>query len=173
MIASPTSGVLMRFDATTGTRSARLTRPVAERNAARGTLVAMVGIRASCQPMPVLSSVMPACFERLRDCDRLVHRVAALDEVEQRQPEHDDERGPAGGAHRADDLDGEAHPAVDRAAPSVVAPIHPPRQELVDQVALAAHDLDAVVAGGLRELRGTREVADHRADASVVHAPSP
>ncbi|MNE45730.1 hypothetical protein D3C80_1400290 [compost metagenome] len=29
-------------------------------NAARGTLVAMVGIRASCQPMPVLIIVAPA-----------------------------------------------------------------------------------------------------------------
>jgi hypothetical protein len=29
-------------------------------NAARGTEVTMVGIRASCQPMPVLSSVAPA-----------------------------------------------------------------------------------------------------------------
>ncbi|MNE61592.1 hypothetical protein D3C80_1568180 [compost metagenome] len=30
-------------------------------NAARGTLVAMVGIRASCQPIPVLMMVAPAC----------------------------------------------------------------------------------------------------------------
>ncbi len=33
---------------------------VTHENAARGTLVAMVGTRASCQPMPVFSSVAPA-----------------------------------------------------------------------------------------------------------------
>ena len=58
--ASPISGVLMRLTAATGisrcSRSARLTHV----KPAGGTLVAIVGIRASCQPMPVLTIDAPA-----------------------------------------------------------------------------------------------------------------
>eukprot|EP01139_Manchomonas_bermudensis_P010654 Amastigsp_a340853_7.p3 type:complete len:170 gc:universal Amastigsp_a340853_7:955-1464(+) len=58
--ASATSGVLMRFVATSGTRTAPLSFFVTHANARRGTDVAIVGIRASCQPMPVLMIVAPA-----------------------------------------------------------------------------------------------------------------
>jgi hypothetical protein len=61
---SATSGVLMRLLVMTGIvmPSARLSAHlwVTQAKAARGTLVAMVGMRASCQPMPVLMSVAPA-----------------------------------------------------------------------------------------------------------------
>ena len=61
---SATSGVLMRLLATSGVwipAAANSTRIfcVTQANAARGTLVAMVGTRASCQPMPVLIRVAP------------------------------------------------------------------------------------------------------------------
>ena len=53
-MASPTSGVLMRLEVITGMVNALRTLAVTQVKAARGTLVAMVGMRASCQPMPVL-----------------------------------------------------------------------------------------------------------------------
>src|SRR5690606_41843290 len=46
------------------------------------------------------------------------------------------------------------------AAPAVVAPVGAGDGELVQQVALRAHDLDAVVAAVARELRGVGEVLD-------------
>jgi hypothetical protein len=58
--ASAPSGALKRFVAMTGNRVAALMRAETQPNAPRGTMPAMVGTRASCQPMPVLSSVAPA-----------------------------------------------------------------------------------------------------------------
>ena len=57
---SATSGMLMRFVVISGIFTAPLSRRVTHVNAARGTLVTMVGMRASCQPMPVLISDAPA-----------------------------------------------------------------------------------------------------------------
>ncbi len=59
-IDSASSGVLIRLDAQTGTDTSALSRAVAERQAPGGTWVMIVGTRASCQPMPVLSTVTPA-----------------------------------------------------------------------------------------------------------------
>ena len=50
----------MRLVATTGMRLICLSLPVNSAKAARGTEVAMVGMRASCQPMPVLNISAPA-----------------------------------------------------------------------------------------------------------------
>jgi hypothetical protein len=60
--ASATSGVLMRFDVTSGSFTApdAFNRSVTHENAARGTIVAIVGMRASCHPMPVLRIDAPA-----------------------------------------------------------------------------------------------------------------
>ena len=63
-IDSATSGMLMRLVAITGKVLACLSLPVNSLNAARGTMVAMVGIRASCQPMPVLNMEAPAASMR-------------------------------------------------------------------------------------------------------------
>jgi hypothetical protein len=52
--------MLMRLVATTGTRSSGFSLAVTPANAARGTEVAIVGTRDSCQPMPVLMRVAPA-----------------------------------------------------------------------------------------------------------------
>jgi hypothetical protein len=70
---SPTSGVLMRLLVTSGivmpcARSAARIFFVTQVKAPRGTLVAMVGTRASCQPMPVLRIVAPACVTALASC---------------------------------------------------------------------------------------------------------
>jgi hypothetical protein len=70
---SPTSGVLMRLLVTSGVvmpaaRSSSRIAFVMPAKAARGTLVAMVGTRASCQPMPVLRIVVPAFTTALASC---------------------------------------------------------------------------------------------------------
>ena len=62
---SATSGVLIRLVVTSGMsipspRSSSRIFWVTHVNAARGTLVAMVGTRASCHPIPVLMMVAPA-----------------------------------------------------------------------------------------------------------------
>jgi hypothetical protein len=61
---SATSGVLMRLLVTSGVAMPAAANSafifcVTQANAARGTLVAMVGTRASCQPMPVLTMLAP------------------------------------------------------------------------------------------------------------------
>ncbi|MNK82776.1 hypothetical protein D3C87_1025630 [compost metagenome] len=65
---SATSGMLMRLVATTGTCTCGLSLAVTPANAARGTDVAMVGMRASCQPMPALIRVAPAASIALACC---------------------------------------------------------------------------------------------------------
>ena len=61
---SATSGVLMRLEVTSGVEMPAAANSafifcVTQANAARGTLVAIVGTRASCQPMPVLTMLAP------------------------------------------------------------------------------------------------------------------
>ena len=77
---------------------------------------------------------------------RLVPGLAVGDQVEKRHPVHHQEVLAERLAHPADDLDGEAHPVLRGAAPPVGAVVGVRCEELVDQVALGAHDLDAVVA---------------------------
>ena len=55
-----TLGSLIRLVAITGMLMWSFIFCVTQLNAARGTLVAMVGTRASCQPIPVLMMVAPA-----------------------------------------------------------------------------------------------------------------
>ena len=56
-------------------------------------------------------------------------------------------------ARATDDLDGEAHPLLGGAAPVVGTVVGAAGEELVDQVALGAHDLHSVVARLPREGR--------------------
>ena len=58
--SSATCGVLIRFEVISGTRTSPIIRRVTSAKARRGTLVAMVGTRASCQPIPVLMIDAPA-----------------------------------------------------------------------------------------------------------------
>ena len=59
-MSSATCGRLMRFDVTSGMLTSSFILRVTHVNALRGTDVAIVGTRASCQPMPVLMMVAPA-----------------------------------------------------------------------------------------------------------------
>jgi hypothetical protein len=56
-IASATCGSLMRLVVTSGIDTAPFSLRVTQLKAPRGTGVAMVGMRASCQPIPVLMMV--------------------------------------------------------------------------------------------------------------------
>ena len=87
----PVAGSLMRLVVMSGIFTAPFSRRVTHANAARGTIVAMVGMRASCQPMPVLMMRGARRLDGLRERDHLVPRAAALDEVEHRQAVDDDE----------------------------------------------------------------------------------
>ena len=97
----------------------------------------------------------------------LVPRAAALDQIEHRQPVDDDEIAADRGARPAHDLQRKTDPVLERPAPLVVAMIGPRRDELVDEVAFGSHDLDAVVAGALGELRAADIGGDRPA-----HAPA-
>ncbi len=167
-ISSATSGVLMRLDAQTGIPTSGRSRAVVEAQAARGTCVRIVGTRASCQPMPVLITEAPAVSTALREGDRLVPGLAVGHEVEQRHAVHHQEVVAERLADPADDLDREAHPVLRRAAPPVGAAVGVRGEELVDQVALGAHHLDAVVARAPGEPGGVDEVADGALDAAAA-----
>ena len=72
---SATSGVLMRLLVTSGIFTSPIIFLVTHAHAARGTLVAMVGTRASCQPMPVLMMVAPAASMALASCTTSSHEL--------------------------------------------------------------------------------------------------
>ena len=65
VVCSATSGALMRLVVHSGIRTSPLSFLVTQAKAPRGTEVAMVGTRASCQPMPVLMMFTPAPSSRL------------------------------------------------------------------------------------------------------------
>jgi hypothetical protein len=104
-IASADGRIVDAVGRDSGIRTAPLSRRVTHANAPRGTIVAMVGMRASCQPMPVLMIVAPARSTPARarpprpTCCR-------LDQVEHRQAVDDDEVAPDRFARAAHDLDG-------------------------------------------------------------------
>ena len=136
-----------------------------------------MGIRASCQPMPVLMMVAPAASMALPSADNLLARRSAFDEIEHRQPVDDDELRPNALADAPDDLNRQPHPVLICAAPFVLAAVGALRDEFVDQIAFRAHDLDAVIAGlfsqrgaarvildGLPDLAGGQRVRDERVD---------
>ena len=92
-------------------------------------------------------------LEQVRELDDLLPGLAALDEVEQRDPVDDRHVRADHLAGPAHDLDREAHPLRRRPAPGVGAVVGARGQELVDQVPLRAHDLDGVVPGPHRQPR--------------------
>ncbi len=97
----------------------------------------------------------------------LLQRRSAGHQVQHREPVDQDEVGADPLTDPAHDLDGEADAVLVRAAPAVLAVVGRRGDELVDQIALGAHDLDAVVPRALRERRGRDEVLDGRLDLVV------
>ncbi|MCY1403480.1 hypothetical protein D9M71_186640 [compost metagenome] len=100
--------------------------------------------------------------------DYLFPGAAAFHQVEHGQAEDDDEVGAHGLTHAADDLHGQAHAVLVAAAPAVGALVGMGGEELVDEVPLRTHDLDAVVLGLLGQLRAGYEVLDLLFDALFV-----
>ena len=83
--------------------------------------------------------------------------------------EADDEVVAGARADPADDLAGEAHAVLERAAPAVVAAVRPGRPELVDQRVVGGEQLDAVEAGLPGAPGGRREGFDHLEDLGLAH----
>ena len=78
--ASATSGVLMRLEVMSGTLMPAAANSafiflVSQAKAARGTLVAIVGTRASCQPMPLLMRLAPARATAVPSCTTSSHEL--------------------------------------------------------------------------------------------------
>ena len=99
-------------------------------------------------------------LDGLRELDHFVQRRAALHQIQHRQPVDDDEVAPHALAHAAHDLDRKADAIGVVAAPFVGAVVGARGDELVDQVALAAHDLHTVVARVLRQRGAAHEVGN-------------
>ena len=75
-------------------------------------------------------------------------------QFQHRQPINNDEVRAAGFAYPTHDLGREAHALLQIAAPAVLAAVGTGAEELVDQIAFRAHDLDAVVAAVAGEAGG-------------------
>ena len=70
--------------------------------------------------------------------------------------------------HGLDDLAQQAGPPDDVATPAVVAVVGVRREEVVEEVAVAGVQLDAVEASGLATCRGIGEPADGPREVAVV-----
>ena len=97
--------------------------------------------------------------------------AAVGDQVDQADAVDQDEIRPHRFAHPAHDLDRQAHAVLVSAAPAITAVVGVRDQELVDEVALAAHHLDAVVAGLARQHGAAHEGADLALDAALAQLP--
>jgi hypothetical protein len=113
---------------------------VTQLNAPRGTDVAMVGTRASCQPIPVLSGA--GVLYRFCQHHGLFPAAAVGNQVDHGQAVDDDEIFADGLPRALDNLE-----------------VGVGDQEFVDEIAFRAHDLDAVVAGLARKLRAAHKIA--------------
>ena len=76
------------------------------------------------------------------------------------------------GANATDNFDGQAHASLGAATPVVRAVVGALGQELVEQVTLGAHNLDAVVTSTFRELRSADIGADSARDIKAGEAVS-
>ncbi|MNK95437.1 hypothetical protein D3C87_1156730 [compost metagenome] len=113
--------------------------------------------------VPADAGVEDGGARRLDGLGQLHHFVggrAALDQVQHRQAVDDDEVGADFLARATHDLERQADAVLVGSAPFVVALIGAGGDELVDQIALGAHDLDAVIAGGLGQGGAAHKVCD-------------
>ncbi len=94
--------------------------------------------------------------------------TAALDQIEHRQTENDDEVRANGLTHPTDNFHRQAHAVFVAAAPAVGAVVGVGREELVNEITFRTHDFDAVVLGLLRQGRAGDEIADLFLDAFLV-----
>ena len=163
-ICSAACGMLMRLDATTGISTCSATALLMSTKALLGTEVTIVGTLASCQPKPELIIVAPAASTSVASDDDLVPTLAVVDVVGHRHAVADDEVRPDRLAAAAHDLDRKPPAILGRTAPGVLSLVGARGEELVEQIAFAAHDLDTVVARFAGQFRATDEVVDGAVD---------
>ena len=108
-------------------------------------------------------------LDALGEPDHFITGAAILQQVEHRLPIHDDEVIADRSPDLLHDRHREPHPVLEAAAPSIVSMIGMRGQELVDEIAFRAHDLDPVEARELGEGGGTREVGDGLFDLFGAH----
>lgn len=113
----------------------------------------------------------PAGLYRARLGGNLLGRQAALHQIDRGNAEDHQEIATGPLTHGDHDLAREPQPVIQAAAPGVVAVVGAGRGELVDEVALAPHDLDAVVAGLPRQSSRRSIVGDGAQDVRLGHAP--
>jgi hypothetical protein len=101
-------------------------------------------------------------FDRLGQSHDFIPGAAALDQIEHRQAENDDEVEPGRRPHASHRLGGKAAAVLEAAAPAILAQIGLLGDELVDQVTFRSHQLDTVVAGEPGEA-GAADVVVERA----------
>ena len=109
----------------------------------------------------------PGLFYLFGQHDDFLPGAAAFDEVEHGKSKNDNEIFPDPPADRLDNLNGEATSVAEWPAPLIITPIGLLGHELIDQVALRAHDLHAVIAGQVGELGTPGEIVDGGFHSSV------
>jgi hypothetical protein len=109
------------------------------------------------------NEVRTGLFDLLGEPDRLVLSKTTLDQLQSRNSVRNN--GIAyRGADRPHDREGKARTIFQRSAPLVRSMVGARREKLTDEVALRAHDLDAVISSLDRELCGRRVVTDRLLD---------
>ena len=106
-----------------------------------------------------------------RQLTHLLQRRPVGHEIEHGQPVDDDELLTDPFSDAAHDLHREAHPVRVVATPFIGAMVGCAHDELVDQIALRTHHLNAVIASLLGQLRGRDEVLDRPLDLPGGQAP--
>ena len=96
--------------------------------------------------------------------------LAARHEVQQGDPPGEQGARADGVPDRGSDLEGEGAPALGVPAPTVAPTVRRRGQELVDEVALGAHDLHTVIPGLDRGAGSGGELADGAVDAAAGQA---
>ena len=107
-------------------------------------------------------------FDSLGQLHDFFPDAAAFHQVEHRQAVNDDEVRANGFAHATYDFHRQAHAVFVTATPTVGTLVGVRRQELINQVAFRAHDLDTVIARALGQPGAGHEVADLLFDALLV-----
>ena len=100
------------------------------------------------------------CLQRLGQLDHFRQRGAPLDQVQHGQTKDQDEIGADLGTGSAHDFQRKADAVLVTSAPGVVTVVGVGGDKFIDQVALRAHDLHAIVAGALCQGRGAHKVFD-------------
>ena len=107
-------------------------------------------------------------FNRFGQFGDFRQRAAVVDQIEHRQAVDDNEIVAGALAYRLNHLYGETHAPGIIAAPLVVALVGARGEKFVNQIALRAHHLDAVISRFTRQLGAVGKIIDQRQDLIVA-----